>query len=70
VADRLTLVSHVATPLRGHRKVLEEPVWLKPGQRYWYDDETSALIVEDPDGSRNSYPCHYESGPNAPVSDG
>jgi hypothetical protein len=66
VADRLTLVSEVPLPRGGSPKVLEEPVWLRPGQRYWYDDEASALIVEEPDGRRNSYPCHYERGPNAP----
>lgn len=66
MAEGLTLVSHVPLPGGGSPKVLEQPVWLKPGQRYWYDEEASALVVENPDGDRSSYPCHYESGPNAP----
>jgi hypothetical protein len=66
VADRLTLVSHVPLPGGCSSKVLDEPVWLKPGQRYWYDEDESALVVEDPDGERKSYSCHWESGPDAP----
>ena len=66
MADRRTLVSHVPSPRGGSPKVLDEPVWLKPGQRYWYDEGTSALVVEDLTGNRYSYPCHYETGPSAP----
>jgi hypothetical protein len=65
VADRLTLVSQV-TPGGGGAKFLDKPVMISPGQRYWYNDEKSALFVEDATGGIVSYPCAYGSGPDAP----
>jgi hypothetical protein len=64
VADRLTLVSQVSSG--GYApKLLDKPVMISPGERYWYDDEKSALFVENATGGIVSYPCAYRSGPDA-----
>ncbi|MEU7917577.1 hypothetical protein [Micromonospora zamorensis] len=63
-AERLTLISEVS--LRGGAPlVLRRPVLVQPGQRYWLDEDNSALVVEDAAGGRCSSPCAYETGPDA-----
>ncbi|MGW3893152.1 hypothetical protein ACWD69_31125 [Micromonospora chokoriensis] len=64
-AERLTLISEVS-PGVGAPLVVRRPVLVQPGQRYWLDADNSALIVEDATGGRCSFPCAYETGPDAP----
>jgi hypothetical protein len=64
-ADRLTLVSQLNAPGDHRPRFLLEPVWIEAGQRYWLDEDDSALIVEDSAGLTTSHPCAFESGPDA-----
>ena len=65
VADRLTLVSEIPGAHGGAPHFLDEPVWIKAGQRYWFDYENSTLVVEDPTTGTVTYAGKYKSGPDA-----
>ena len=66
VAQKLTLVSEVPRSGGGAPWVLDKPVWIRPGERYWLDEERRALVIENLAGTTQSHPCWFASGPDAP----
>ena len=65
VVERLTLVSEVQPTLGGAPLFPAQPVWLRPGERYWFDEDDRTLDVEDANGEVRTCPCAYSTGPDA-----
>lgn len=66
VAEQLLLVTEVRLARGGSPWVLEQPVLVRPGQRYWLDEGERLLHVEEPGVEVRSYPCWFATGPDAP----
>lgn len=52
IADRSLLISEFLED--GHLYVLNRPVLVSPGDRYWFEEH--CLIVDDADGHRETHP--------------
>ncbi|WP_204913301.1 hypothetical protein [Microlunatus spumicola] len=66
VAEQLLLVTEVRLANAGSLWVLDQPVLVHPGQRYWLDEDKRLLFVEELGGGTRSYPCWFALGPEAP----